>query len=317
MTDSLVGRFLPGSYQPGHLPGESLSGEILRRASRKVFPDRLLKWFWERRLLGRDGVWCFVLGVNNSGTTLLHELLGRHREIRTLPGLDLVAAEGQWHTDALPLAGDHDVPRLFAAEVEHFRRTEDDDGAPAVRALHDWAFQYVRHSEGGWPGRVLLEKSPPNVVRSRWLQAHFPRARFVAMARHPCAVAEGIRRREGHDLRAAARHWAEANRLLLDDLPHLERWTGVRYEDLCDAPVATVQRLVEFLGLEPDVRRDDLTGLDVHSLDESVRTVENFNPRSFDRLSGEDMGVVAEEAGEVAERLGYRVPPDRTGRRGA
>jgi hypothetical protein len=317
VTDSLGGRLLPEPYEPGQLPGESLSGEILRRASRKVVPDRLLRRFWGRRLLGADGVWCFVLGVNNSGTTLLHDLLGRHPEVRTLPRLDLVAAEGQWHTDALSVAADHDVPRLFSAEVEAFRLTEADDGAPAVRALHDWGFQYLRHSDGGWPGRVVLEKSPPNVVRSRWLQAHFPRTRFVAMARHPCAVAEGIRRREGHDLRDAARHWAEANRLLLDDLRHLERWTGVHYEELCDAPVATVERLVEFLGLEPGLRREDLTGLDVHSLDESVKTVENFNPRSFDRLSGEEMTVVAEEAGEVAERLGYRVPPDRTGRPGA
>jgi len=36
---------------------------------------------------------------------------------------------------------------------------------------------------------VLLEKSPPNLIRTRFLQAMFPGAYFITVVRHPVAVA--------------------------------------------------------------------------------------------------------------------------------
>ena len=35
---------------------------------------------------------------------------------------------------------------------------------------------------------VLVEKSPPNLVRTRFLQALFPDARQIVVTRHPIAV---------------------------------------------------------------------------------------------------------------------------------
>lgn len=298
-------RLLPEGYDSGEFPGESLPGEMVRRITWRIFPKPVLHHFWKSVLLGEDGFWCFILGVNNSGTTLLDRLLGRHPSIRTL------VTEGQFVTRHLNRDDMAGVPRLWTARRDLFRKTEADDPGPALRALHDWGFQYISQR-----GKVLLEKSPPNALRSRWLQAHFTRPRFIVMFRHPCAVAEGIRRREGHDLRDAARHWNDANKMLLDDLSHIESWTEVRYEELCERPMETMRRLLEFLDLPPTIEPGELTGLDVHSLDESVDTVENFNPRSFERLSGSEMEVIAAEAREVAEHLGYAVPPDRDSRDG-
>lgn len=306
--DSLFEQVSPPRYRAGELPGESLVGEVLRRASWRLVPRGVLRRFWESVLLGEDGRWCFILGINNSGTTLLHDLLARHPGIRSLPRLDLVTAEGQWHTTALPTEGEHGVPRLFGTLPDAFRRTEEDAPEAAVRALHDWGFRYL-----GQEGEVLLEKSPPSALRGRWLQSHFRPSRFVVMFRHPCAVAEGVRRRGGCDLRDAARHWAAANELLLGDLPYLDRWTEVRYEELCADPEATLARLAGFLDLPAEFRQEDLIGLNVHSLDESVDTIENFNPRSFERLSSEEMKIVGEETGTIAEQLGYEVPPSGRG----
>lgn len=271
---------LPNGYKPGEFPGESLLMEILRRGLWYLVPKPVLRRAWKSILLGNDGYWCFILGLNNSGTTLLHNLLGRHPAIRTLPQ----PPEGQWHTNALPVPWEWSS-RIFTKHRNVFRWTERDSSEPALRALHDWAFRYLRQ-----PGNVLLEKSPPNVLRSRWLQSNFQRAHFIALYRHPAAVAEGIRRRESRSLRDAARHWAVANATLIKDLPHLDRCTTVRYEELCADPVGVLDRLEDFLGLkhyyEPE---ETVTGLNIHSLDDSVDTVENFNPRSFERLSSDDM----------------------------
>lgn len=155
-----------------------------------------------------------------------------------------------------------------------------------------------------------MEKSPPDTIRSRWLQEHFSPCRFIAMVRHPCAVAEGIRRREGHDIGAAARHWARANQILRSDFRHLRYRTLVRYEELCENPVGTLNHLADFLSIPAEFGSIDLEKLDLHSLDEDVETVENFNPRSFGRLSKDDLAVIASEAGDVAEEFGYRIPPN-------
>lgn len=109
----------------------------------------------------------------------------------------------------------------------------------------------------------------------------------------------------------AARHWASANQLLLDDLPHLDRVTTVQYEKLCADPHSALNRLAEFLSIPEFDSSDQLTELDIHSLDESIDGIVNFNSRSFDRLSRKDMDDIADEAEEVADTLGYEIPPRR------
>lgn len=295
-------RILPDRYQAGEFPGESLAMEAVRRISWWMIPKRLLRSGWDRLLLGEEGFWCFILGVNNSGTTLLDRLLSRFPEVRTLPH------EGQHLTSEILRPAQTGVSRNWTTRADVFRLTEKDDGNPALRAIHDWGFRYM-----GQSGKVFLEKSPPNAIRSRWLQEHFTRARFIVLFRHPCAVAEGIRRREGYDLREAARHWATANRILLEDSRYLSTHIQLTYEELCENPRHVLQRLADFLSLPPGIDDEKLRGLKVHSLDESVDTIENFNPRSFDRLTAEDMEVIKREASEIAERLGYKIPPEAAG----
>jgi hypothetical protein len=54
----------------------------------------------------------------------------------------------------------------------------------------------------------------------------------------------------------AALQWDTSNRMILDDLAALapQRWTVVNYADLVSAPLASVQRLCKFIGIEMDAR---------------------------------------------------------------
>ena len=58
--------------------------------------EYLTHWTQQRLQLGNH-YWLFILGLNNSGTTLLHDLLKSHPAMRWLPN------EGQYLTGALPL----------------------------------------------------------------------------------------------------------------------------------------------------------------------------------------------------------------------
>ena len=180
-----------------------------------------------------DDYWLFVLGLNNSGTSIVHRVLACHPRVRGLP------EEGQALTTVFPRGNQYGVARVWTQRLDVYRLTEEDDPAPARRAMYDWLYHYEPR-----PG-ILLEKSPPDAIRGRWLQHNFRPSRFIAVTRHPYAVCEGIRRRTGLPIEQAARHWLVGNELLLDDVDHLDRALRIRYEDFCERPQEQLELMQE------------------------------------------------------------------------
>lgn len=87
---------------------------------------------------------------------------------------------------------------------------------------------------------MLLEKSPPNILRIRWLRAVFPGAGFILLTRHPVATSLATRKWQRKPVAALMRHWRVAHRLALED------WQPdclhLRYEDFCANPDAALER---------------------------------------------------------------------------
>ena len=240
--------------------------------------------------------WLFVLGVNNSGTTLLETLLGRHDEISKLP------EEGQRLSHALPRPNPMGVRRLWTERLEAFRRSSGDGGGlSASRLKWDWLCHYPVDGRS----RFLMEKSPPNTVRGPWLQHHFRPAFFLALTRSPYAVAEGIRRREGYSIERAARHWATANTILIDDLERMDRSLLLSYEDLCADPSKEMTRITRFLGTEPYADECLRETFPIHNATGQASLIKNFNESSFEKLSADDIRRIEDIAGDVMRRLGY------------
>lgn len=97
---------------------------------------------------------------------------------------------------------------------------------------------------------VLVEKSPPNLVRTRFLQAIFPQSLFLIVVRHPIAVAYATKKWSRTRVGSLMRHWMVAHELLLADIPLVERIRIVRYEDLVAHPGEVLQQVFDFVGLE-------------------------------------------------------------------
>ena len=98
---------------------------------------------WHRRMvrrgfnlarLERDNLsWLFVLGINNSGTTLLDTLLGEHEQISQLP------EEGQRLSRALSRPNPMKVRRLWTERLDAFRMVPGSGhGLSASRLTWDW-----------------------------------------------------------------------------------------------------------------------------------------------------------------------------------
>lgn len=246
--------------------------------------------------------WVFIVGCYNSGTELLMNVLGTHPRISSLP------VEGQFLTDQFESDYELGLPRMWVLREDFFRLTEADEGPDLVRLKKEWLMRLDRSRP------VFVEKSPANSARTRWLQANFENAHFVAIVRNGYAVAEGIRRKseprhrqDGWPLELCARQWARSNEILLEDAPHLDNLLWTRYEDLADDPERELTRILDFLGLEA---RGSGVGIDldrpwdIHEREEPIR---NMNDGSIGRLSEEDIEIITREARPMLEHFGYPV----------
>lgn len=252
---------------------------------------RLQDWL----LLRGKYYWLFLLGANNSGTTVLERILQSHSLIRSLP------SEGQLITDALPRPDRLGLVRIWSTRLDIFRWTDEDDPRPAWRAKRDWANSYPkRHG-------ILLEKSPPNTVRSRWLQRNFRPSRFIAIVRNPFAVCEGIRRRTGCHIETAAQHWRTANECMFADMDHLRKCFWLRYEDFTERPNECLHSIQAFLNLSSPFELSSVHNVSAHGVTGEVRGLRNQNAESFNRLSSSDIRIINESAGPLMARLGYEM----------
>jgi len=105
----------------------------------------------------------------------------------------------------------------------------------------------------------LLEKSPPNLVRTRFLQALFPGARFVVLMRHPAAVALAtVKMAAGTPVPRLIEHWLACHERFEADRPHLEYALVVRYESFIAEPDALLLQVYDFLGVAPCRLQQDI-----------------------------------------------------------
>jgi len=170
----------------------------------------------------------FICGLHRSGTSPLHEVLKAHPEVTGFVNTGVPKDEGQHLQSVLEPDGAFGGPGEFCFD-NHARLTEADRPTYATR-LPTMRAEWERHWERD--RAIRIEKSPPNLIRTRFLQSAFADARFVFIVRHPLAVARAMKKWKRISEERALRHWLAAHRIMLQDARRLRRSVCVRYEDL-------------------------------------------------------------------------------------
>jgi len=231
--------------------------------------------------------WIFLVGCNNSGTTLLHDLLVSSRHFNAMPH------EGQRYTRVIRMAERRHHERVWSEYIEYLRLTENDSTAQVPRLLHDWL-----RAMGKISSPYFLEKTTANAVRTRWLQKSFQNSYFIGVVRNGYAVSEGICRKGNKSALRAGRHWRKVNEILDADSAYLQNYMLLRYEDLADNPFEQLSRIETFLGLAAGSLTDRI----------DLSHVTNMNSTSIGSLSEAQVLVINQEAGELLDRYGYQRP---------
>lgn len=220
----------------------------------------------------------FILSSPRSGSTLLFETLAQAPDLFTIGG------ESHQLIEQVPGLAPRD--RGFDSNV----LTEADASPETVQSLRRrfWAGLHDRAGRPPTTGRArMLEKTPKNALRIRFLQSVFPEARFVFLYRdvrqtlgsmidawqsgrfrtYPglpgwpshqpwsLLLVPGWRELLAQPLHQVVRaQWERTLNHILDELEALPRecWTALDYADFLKDPRAEIQRVCATLDLEWD-----------------------------------------------------------------
>ena len=193
----------------------------------------------------------FLCGLHRSGTTLLFRMLREHPEMTGFANNKVATEwtpledEGQFLQGVYPPALCYGGPGSFAFAPDAHVTEESELLTPENKAqlAADW-YPYWDLSK-----KYLLEKSPPHLLMTRFLQSAFPSSSFVIIVRHPVAVSLATTKWSTRSLDSLVEHWLVAHEILETDRPFLRRVMTVRYETLVEQPAATLAEIYAFLGV--------------------------------------------------------------------
>ncbi|MEZ5503376.1 MAG: sulfotransferase [Halioglobus sp.] len=225
----------------------------------------------------------FVLCPPYSGSTVLWKLLATSANVSALP------LEGQ-----------------FLPELKDLMREKPWDAAHALpwpRIKQVW--------ESYWDMRkpVLLEKSPPNMIRTRDILAHFRPVRFLVMVRNPYAQAEGLMRRNQWPVRRAANFAMMCLRTQLANARELDDALVLTYEALVRDPAQACREIAAFMPALQDI--DHTASFEVHSVDGTVdRPITDLNARKIAAIPADHlaaMNAVFAQDRDTLDAWGYKL----------
>ncbi len=189
----------------------------------------------------------FICGLHRSGTSLLHRAIACHPEISGFKNTGVTEDEGQHLQTVYPIGTFYGGPGKFAFDKNaHFTEssplcTEEN----AEKLFKQWSPHWDLSK------KYFVEKSPPNLLKTRFLQRLFGRCSFIVIMRNPVSVSLASQKMSNAPFPQLIRHWLHAHTLFEEDRPFLNSVQIIRYETLLEDFDNTMAGIFQQLGLSP------------------------------------------------------------------
>lgn len=156
---------------------------------------------------------------------------------------------------------------------------------------------------------VLLEKSPPNIIRAISIEKHFTDCKFICLVRNPYAQIEGKIRRHEKDIAAATEEILFYLKTQQKNIEQLNSVLYLSYEELTNHPEVAKEKIIEFI---PELADISITQkYKAHNFKTSSKMgIVNLNKEKIDRLTDNQITLINgifEKEKEVLEYFGYQI----------
>lgn len=225
----------------------------------------------------------FILCPPYSGSTLLWKLISTSANVSSLPLEGQFLPELKTLMREKPWDRDHVLPW------------------PQIKAV--WETYWDKKKP------VLLEKSPPNIIRTREILANFKPVKFIVMVRNPYAHSEGLMRRNNMSAKRAANFSIMCLRTQLNNARELDNALVLTYESLVLGPAKVTQEITDFMpqlndmDCEADFKLDSVEGT-------LSRPITNLNAQKIGALSAASiasMNEVFSQHLQILDAWGYQL----------
>ncbi len=188
----------------------------------------------------------FVCGLPRSGTSILGRNIARMDNCTGLHDTGVWEDEGRFLQNVYPTEGDCGGPGRFGFDPRaHLTET-----SPlltrenAVKLRQSWE-RYWDQSKA-----IRVEKTPVNLLMTRFLQAAFPKTYFVVIRRHPVPVSIATHKWKVSitSLHSLFEHWLHCHELFEKDKKYLNHVYELTYEDYIQNPDKYHQEIAAFIG---------------------------------------------------------------------
>ncbi|PHN06445.1 sulfotransferase [Flavilitoribacter nigricans] len=231
----------------------------------------------------------FILSPPYCGSTLLNELISTSRAVSVNNAYG--SREGQT------------LPTVRAIMFDHQDRWNASHDFDWKKIKREW----MKYWDLTYP--VLLEKSPPNLVRAESISKVFDPAFFIIFYRNPYAHCESLMRRNKVTPQNAANFALKSLRHQRDNKEHLENAIVISYEMLTTEPERAVALLASHI---PELKDIDINrSFSAHNFQKQEKMkIKNLNQAKLENLSREDIHAINgifEKQQELLTYFGYQM----------
>ena len=170
----------------------------------------------------------FICGLHRSGTSYLQCTLGSSPRISMHTRTSVPENEGQHIQHVYKPARAYGGVGAFANNPEyHYTNTSSLlTKKNNAKLLSEWG----RYWDLTKP--ILLEKSPPNLIHTRYLQELVAQPYFIVIIRHPLVVAKASLKMNAQSLELHIKHWLIAHGIFYYDKRFLRNCKVIHYREL-------------------------------------------------------------------------------------
>ena len=191
----------------------------------------------------KDYKFIFICGLHRSGTSLLYKILKEQNTISGMDNTGVIEDEGQHLQSVFLAANKTGGPGKFGFDKRSYLSDNSNliTNKNKIKLFNEWKENWDLKKE------YLIEKSPPNLIRTLFLQEMFPKTYFITIYRHPIATSLATKKWSKTSHYSLIKHWLVCHNQYLIDKNKIKNSLDINYEDLINSPEKTLKIISNFL----------------------------------------------------------------------